>query len=229
MFEVVVRDGVCRLSSAGARWLVTGPDGGFRRADGAVNVTVPDGFERTDLAAYTTGRRSSAGFEAAGPALLTGVDQAHARAARSGSVTVVATAGLSNPATLPPADDGSCQNSWEPGTVNLLVGTTRSLAAGTLATLLATAVEAKTATLQALTGYTGTTSDAVAVGCDPAGSTAAFAGSATPVGAGTRRCVRDAVVAALESRYGDDSFPASVGAADHGVETAGAATVFDPN
>ncbi len=230
MFEPAVRDSVCQLSSEGAHWLATGPNGGFHSVAGATNITVPEGFERQDLAAYADERRSAAGFQQAGPALLTGVDQAHARAARSGSVTVVATAGLSNPATLPMAADSSAQNGdWEPGTVNLLVGTTRSLAPGTLATLLATAVEAKTATLQSLTGYTGTTSDAVAVGCDRSGPPAAFAGSTTPVGADTRRCVRDAVVASLDARYDDTPLPASVPAADHGVETTGTATVFDPN
>jgi len=230
MFEVGVRDGVCRLSTDEARWLATGPTGGYCSAAGATNITVPEGFERRDLAAYADKRRSDAGVPQAGPALLTGVAQTHARAARSGSVTAVATVGLSNPATLPmPADAPAREADWEPGTVNLLVGTVRSLAPGTLATLLATAVEAKTATLQSLTGYTGTTSDAAAVGCDPTGPTAAFAGSATPVGAETRRCVRDAVAASLESRYDDASPPSSVTVADHGVETTGTTTVFDPN
>ena len=115
-----------------------------------------------------------------------------------------------------------------PGTVNLLVGTTRALADGALATLLATAVEAKAATLQQLTGYSGTTTDAVAVGCDPTGTSADFAGSATAVGRATRVCVRDAVRESLDARYPEGDYPDSVADAEHGVLTTERATLFDP-
>lgn len=232
MFEATVCGGVCELTCGSARWLSTGADGGYFRADSAVNITVPEGFERRDLAAYATTRRSEAGFDTTGPALLTGVDQRHARGARSGDVVVVVTAGLSNPATLPmDGEDAHTAegDDWEPGTVNLLVGVDRSLADGTLATLLATAVEAKTATLQTLTGYTGTTSDALIVGCNLDAPGATFAGSATPVGSATRRCVRDALTASLVSRYEETDIPRTVSAAEHGVETTGKTNSFDPN
>lgn len=231
MFEAECADGICRLGRPGARWLATGQRGGYLAADAAVNLTVPEDFGRTDVEAYVTDRLATAGLETDGPALLTGVDVANARGARSDPVTVVATVGLSNPAALPLAADdehGSPDERQRPGTVNLLVGTTRALADGTLATLLATAVEAKTASLQAATGFSGTTSDAVAVGCDPAGEPAAFAGSATAVGGATRVCVRDAVLAALDATYGDGDPPASVLDAEHGVVTDGAASVFRP-
>lgn len=245
MFEATVSEGVCRLARGGARWLATGPDGGYAAADGALNVSVPREFDRTDLESYVARRRERAGFPGDGPALLTGVDVAHARGSRSGDVTVVATAGLSNPATLAvadstpagggrpnapagPADEESDDGSPPPGTVNLLVGTTRSLQDGTLATLLATAVEAKTATLDALAGFTGTTSDAVAVGCAPAGEPAAFAGSATPLGEATRACVRDAIRASLDARYADREWPAAVADAAHGTVTTGETTAFRP-
>jgi len=238
MFESSVREGVLRVRRAGTRWLATGPDGGYRDADAAYNVTVPEGFDRTDLRAYVAERRERAGFEAAGPALLTGVAMAHARRARMGSVEVVATAGVSNPAALPMpeaggggeaesgSDTGTGGDSWRPGTVNLLVGTTRALDDGTLATLLGTVVEAKTATLSATIGFPGTTSDAVVVGADPEGEPADFAGSATPVGRAARVCVRDAVRASLRSRYGgDESVPMSVADADYGVVADGHADV----
>jgi adenosylcobinamide hydrolase len=229
-----VRDGVCRVRHAGARWLATGFDGGYRTADAAYNISVPEGFDRTDLATYVRERRECAGFESDGPATLTGVDLDHARGARSDSVAVVATVGLSNPATLPMDPDGDalggddCTDDPPAGTVNLLVTTTRALDDGALATLLGTAVEAKTATLLAETGFSGTTSDAVVVGADPTGEPAAFAGSATPVGAATRACVREAVRAALAARYPDRSFPRSVADADHGAATDRRATVFEP-
>jgi len=229
---------VCRLSLGPAGdeprgvWLATGPGGGYDRANAAHIVSVPEGFDRTDLDAYAADRLDAAGFED-GPVLLTGVDAEHARGARHGPVTVVATAGLSNPARLPVPEDGrgledptDSGDTRPAGTVNLLVATTRALSDGTLATLLGTAVEAKTATLQAVSGFSGTTTDAVAAGTDRSGEPAEFAGSATDVGAATRICVRDAVLASLDAREGDP--PATVADAEHGVVTRGRADVFRP-
>ncbi|MFC7131800.1 MULTISPECIES: adenosylcobinamide amidohydrolase [Salinibaculum] len=242
MFETAVTAGVCRLARPGGRWLATGFDGGYHTADAAYNVSVPTGFERTDLDAYAADRLAEAGFESDGPRLLTGVDMRHARGARRESVTAVATAGITNPAALPvdghgtddehSTDDGDAADgetdSRHPGTVNLLVGTTRALDDGALATLLATAVEAKTATLQQVAGVSGTTTDAVAVGCDPSGDPTDFAGSGTAVGAATRVCVRDALLAGLGARYDESDYPETVADADHGVVTGGEATTFRP-
>ncbi|WP_254823414.1 adenosylcobinamide amidohydrolase [Haloglomus halophilum] len=232
-----VREGVCRVAAPTAwRWLVTGIRGGIRRAPAAYNVTVPEGFDRTDLDAYTRERRREAGFDTDGPALLTGVAMRHARVAVRGPVTVLATGGLSNPATLPlggavPPTASGGDDRPPVGTVNLVVATDRALAAGTCAELLATAVEAKTATLLDATGFTGTSSDAVAVGCDPSGAPAEFAGSATGVGAATRACVRDALLASLDARYDGrgNELPDTVAAAEHGVVTDGSARVFAPD
>jgi adenosylcobinamide hydrolase len=244
VLRVTVRDGVCRLARPETRWLSTGHDGGRSVADAAYNVTVPEGWPETDLDAYVRERRERVGFDAAGPTLLTGVDQRHARLARLDPVAAVATAGVSNPAALPvsstddPGTEAVADDSPPPstdhapddplGTVNLVVATTRSLAPGALANLLAVVVEAKTATLLARTGFPGTTTDAAVVGCDPAGDPARFSGSATPVGAAARACVRDAVCASLDSRYGPDTdatVPDDVAAAEHGVVTDARATV----
>ena len=237
MFEVDRRDGVARMAHAGARWLSTSWDGGYRRADAVYNLTVPEGFERTDLDAYREQRLADAGFPT-GPALLTGVEMANARCARSGPVTVLATAGVSNPAVLPmggddaepgaaadPAPDGDVDD-WRPGTVNLLVGAHRAIDDGAVATLLATAVEAKAATLLDIAGVPGTTSDAALVGCAPDAASAEFAGSATEVGAATRACVRDAVLASLAARYDDG--PPTPATAPYGVVTDRQTDVFHP-
>ncbi len=217
------------LERPGTRWFSTGFDGGYRRADAAHNLTVPEGFDRTDLAAYAADRLDGA---PAGPTLLTGVSQRHARGARRGPVTAVATAGLSNPAALPmapsadatPADPAT---DWRPGTVNVFVGSDEPLDEGGLAGLLATAVEARAATLLDAVGVPGTTSDATVVGCDPGTDGAAFAGSATTVGAAARACVREAVAASLAARYDGES-PPSVQEARYGVSTDAAAEVFEP-
>ncbi|GGM61442.1 adenosylcobinamide hydrolase [Halarchaeum rubridurum] len=233
MSEATVREGVLRVARQGARWLSTGPDGGYRDADAAYNVSVPEGWTETDLDAYVADRRERARFDAPGPALLTGVDLAHCRGARSDPVIAYATAGVSNPAALPvdagDADAGVPETAEaHPGTVNVLLVTTRSLDRGALAGLLATAVEAKTATLLAETGFPGTTTDAVVAGTDPDGEPARFAGSATAVGAAARACVRDAVRASLASRYAERAPPDSVADAEHGVATTRRTEVFAP-
>jgi adenosylcobinamide hydrolase len=234
-FDVDVSAGVLRVARPETRWLSTGWDGGYARADAAFNISVPTGFDRTDLDQYVAERRADAGFDVtqagetavlAAPALLTGVEMRHARVARAGPVVVAATAGVSNPAALP--IDASSQPTGRPaeevdhpgrGTVNLLVGTTRRLDDAGLATLLGVTVEAKTATLLARTGFPGTTTDAVVVGSARDGETATFAGSATVVGDATRACVRDALLASLDARYDgtDDSIPESVADAEYGV------------
>ena len=231
--DLAVSAGVLRLSRPGSRWLSSGWDGGFLESDAAYNVSVPAGFDRTDLGAYVRERRREAGFDDEGPALLTGVDMTHARGARSGSVVAVATAGVSNPAALPATGEEASAlaadvGASDPGTVNVLLSTTRALDDGALASLLAVAVEAKTATLLAETGFPGTTTDAAVVGCRPAGESEPFAGSGTPVGAAARACVRDALRASLRSRYPDDDPPTSVADAEYGVSTDHAAEVFRP-
>ena len=228
MFEYERADGRLTLRRPGTRWLSSGFDGGYASAGAAHNLTVPEGFDRTDLAAYATERL---GAEPTGPVLLTGVDQSDARVAAYGSVEAVVTAGLSNPALLPldgtvDRDGTERRDAPDPGTVNVLVGTTEALTDGGLAGLLATAVEAKTATLSGLAGCTGTTSDAVVVGCPAEDEGAAFAGSATAVGNAARVCVRDALVAALEARYGSE-FPDPDGA-EHATVATGRATTFEP-
>lgn len=241
MFEYERTDERLTLRRPGTRWLSNGFDGGYATAPTAHNLTVPEGFERTDLAAYAAERLGS---PPEGPTLLTGVRQTDARGARYGPVEAVVTAGLSNPAMLPASavsggsDDrtgdaasGECgdalpEDAFRPGTVNVLVGSSEPLSEGGLAGLLATVVEAKTATLVGLAGPTGTTSDAVAVGCPSAGAGAAFAGSATAVGNAARVCVRDALAAALAARYDDD--PPDPRGAEHATVTSGEATLFSP-
>jgi len=62
--ELDVRDGVLRIRAPGATWLSTGWRGGRRDADAAYNVSVPTGWDRTDLDAYVDERLDAAGFAA---------------------------------------------------------------------------------------------------------------------------------------------------------------------
>lgn len=235
-------DGVLRVERRGAEWLSTGWDGGRRVADAAYNVSVPEDWacDGDGLATCVADRLSAAGFAADGPVLLTGVVLDHARGARCGPVTAYATAGLSNPAALPQDPPGGAlpdgrrdDGERNVGTVNLVVGTTRALADGALANLVAVAAEAKAATVLSETGFPGTTTDAIVAGHDPAGPPAEYSGSATPVGAAARACVRDAVRASLRSRYGDAdgndaNVPDTVDDASYGVSTDVRADVFRP-
>jgi len=287
--EIDVRDGVLRLRAPGSTWLSTGWRGGRRDADAAYNLSVPEGWARTDLDDYVAERLSEAGFDADerdssspdsqtrqdadGPALLTGVAMEHARAARldaetwrdeetpeadeetpeggeASSVTALATAGVSNPAAL--FSDGRddvdaasrragdpASDEYAPGTVNVLVYADRALTEGALANLVAVVAEAKAATLVRETGFPGTTTDAVIVGCpaatkpdgaaDDENGVASFSGSGTPIGAAARACVRDAVLASLRSRYTDRELPATVADAEYGVATTRSAEVFKPS
>ncbi|OVE86390.1 adenosylcobinamide amidohydrolase [Natronolimnobius baerhuensis] len=241
-YPAVHRDGVLCVRRPDTEWLSTGWNGGRRQAECAYNISVPEHWSRTDLETYTTERLEQAGFNDADrerPVLLTGVDIADARGAQYGSVTVYATAGISNPAALPmdPDEGQSGSDSSDDaltrpgtGTVNLIVGTTRALAPGALANLIAVAAEAKAATLLAETGFPGTTTDAIVVGHDPSGESVPFSGTGTEVGATTRACVREAVRASLQAHYADrtEQVPASVGEATHGVSTSEQATVFRP-
>ena len=237
-FETTRSAGVLRFGRPATRWLSTGWDGGFCRAEAAFNCTVPAGWDPADVRADVQARLDRAGFDAgAGPVLLTGVDQCHARGARLGPVTVFATVGLSNPTTLPfepnerrvaVARSEETDDPPEPGTVNLVVGTARSLTDAGMANLVAIAAQARTATLLELAGFTGTTSDAIVVACDPAGEPTQYTGSATPVGRATRACVRAAITASFRSRYDEADPPASVQAAEHGIATTHRAEVFEP-
>ncbi|WP_050033129.1 adenosylcobinamide amidohydrolase [Halorubrum halophilum] len=251
MFDATVREGVLRLHRPETRWLSTGWNGGRSLADAGFNVSVPEGFDRTDLGAYRDERLAQAGFKSesdAGrdgdpPTLFTGVSMEHARGACLGPVVAYATVGLSNPAMLPMDPGGAADDASDlkynaeaateepprrPGTVNLILGTTRRLADGAAANLVAVAAEAKATTLLATAGVPGTTSDAVVVGDDPTGEPAAFSGSATPVGAAARVCVRDAVRASLRSRYPDGDVPGPAADAEHGVVADDRAEVFKP-
>lgn len=90
-------------------------------------------------------------------------------------------------------------------------------------------VEAETAALIRLSGFSGTTGDAVTVSSDPTGEPAQFLGSSTAVGRTARACVRDALTAALESRYNSDgeAIPESVADAKYGCATTVEASVSE--
>lgn len=243
LFATTRREGVVRVGRPGTRWLSTGWCGGESVAPALYSLTVPEGWHAADLAAYVDDRLAEAGFpdavdDRSRPVLLTGVAARHCRGARCGPVEAYATAGLSNPATLPadpdgdpdPAGEGLPDTGRHAGTVNVVVGTERRLAPGALANLVNVAATTRATTLRDRVGVPATTSDAVVAACDPTGDPAEFSGAATQVGAATRACVRAAVDAALQARYGDDLGDAvdAVDDARYGVATTTRAGRFEP-
>lgn len=227
MFDWTQRGSVFQIYNPEARWLSTGWNGGYSDADAGYNVSVPEGWERTDLDSYISEQRDAHNFSTAGPALLTGVNLSHIRGARSGPITVFVTAGMSNPAALPmTASEDPSFSSKTPhqGTVNIIACSEQSLTDAGMATLLSVIAEAKATTLLHLTGFPGTTTDAIIVGSHQRDTQEPFAGSSTTVGQSARICVRDAVKAALASR--SSQIPDSVDEAEYGVTTTGNADVF---
>lgn len=180
--STAVCDGVTQLRRPETHWVSTGPNGGHSTGPTAYNVTVPSGWERTDLRAYIDERLDRAGFDTAGPALLTGVEQGHARIARAGPAAVLATAGVSNPAPLvdePPEqlsanrdqDERDGGRSSQHGTVNVIAVVDRQLCPAARLNLLSVVAEAKTATVLDAAGVPGTTTDAVVIGSQPVAGT----------------------------------------------------------
>lgn len=243
LFATTRRDDVVRIARPGTRWLSTGWRGGESVAPALYSLTVAEGWHAEDLAGYVDERLAEAEFhDAVGdrsrPVLLTGVAARHCRGARCGPVEAYATAGLSNPAALPvdpsgdpdPTGEGLPDGERSAGTVNVVVGTERRLAPGALANLVNVAATARATTLRERVGVPATTSDAVVVACDPEGALAEFSGAATRVGAAARACVRAAVDAALDARYGDEPDGASGAVEDarYGVATTTRAERFEP-
>lgn len=227
MFEITPNKGALQLEQPRSVWVSSGWDGGITTADAAYNISVPTNWEYTDLDSYAVKRRNESGFSSPGPTLFTGVSVHHAYAATVTDVTVIATAGLSNPTTIPESTGVSLGSAdgQPPGTVNLLIGVDQHLSEHALIEVLSGAVEAKTLTLYRETGIPSTTTDAVVAGCSSHGPETQFAGSATELGAATRICTRDAILASLQSHYPDQEYPTTVQDAEYGTTLSGHASV----
>ncbi|AEK72200.1 adenosylcobinamide amidohydrolase [Thermococcus sp. 4557] len=111
--------------------------------------------------------------------------------ARSGSVTAYVTAGITNPAIA-----GDVPPPWKPGTINIALVIREGLTVGAMANAIMTATEAKTYTLLSL-GYnaTGTTSDGIGVFAFEGEKE--WAGTATELGMGIGKAVREALAESL--------------------------------
>ena len=180
--------------------------GGRTEVRWIVNRHVPKGYQGADPVADLTDFAGRQGIHEPFVGLMTAalMERARCVSLRAPGITVccIATAGLSNPAAsglTPPAED-------TPGTINLVLLIDGRLTEAAMVNAVITATEAKSAVLmeretRTPEGYraTGTSTDAVVVGCTGREPAIAFAGPVTQVGFLIGRCVREALTLALAS------------------------------
>lgn len=170
--------------------------GGLTRPGWVLNIGVDQGFDHTDLDAYTAGVATRLGLVGPGCALLTAADVAQVEHASCEGVRAWATVGVTKPtwavraAAEQPGADSVCHNGRSddacdtpgrhthhrdhvrpptPGTINLVVTLPVPLTTSALVQAVGTITEAKAQVLvQAGVPGTGTASDALVVLCpDP--------------------------------------------------------------
>jgi adenosylcobinamide amidohydrolase len=178
--------------------------GGFLHTRYIVNRHVHKDYSHPDPAADLLTFARSRGISEAFVGLMTAVPMRKTCAitlrAAALTLTVVVTAGLSNPAApgcSPPA-------LWQPSTINLILLLDTPLAPAAMVNAGMTATEVKTQMVLehgVLTpdGYaaTGTSTDAIVVACTEHGEVLPYAGPVTTVGWLIGRGVRTALAAAL--------------------------------
>lgn len=149
--------------------------GGLSRPAWLVNIGVPQGYSRTDLAAHAAEVAAGIGLDGPGVALFTAHDvRLHHRAEHEG-VRVTATVGATRPTW--PADLTDTVKRWTPGTINIIATLPVRLEDAALVQAAVTLTEAKCqALIDAGVPGTGTASDALAVLVAPDGPAEPFAG-----------------------------------------------------
>lgn len=187
--------------------------GGLVRPRWVANLTVDEGFTRTDLEAYTVERLAAQAphldLGRPGVALLTAADVGQAEeameevAATEGlePVTAWATVGVTKP-TWAAGGRIPATSLESPGTINIVVALPVPLTVSALVQAVGTVTEAKAqALVEAGVPGTGTASDAVVVlspeGVDGDVAPVPFAGVRSTCGAALARTVHGAVAAGL--------------------------------
>lgn len=176
--------------------------GGTAAIDWLLNIGVPAGYDRTDLADHVREVARRLGLTGTGAAMLTAVDVHHTVRGTDCGVVADATVGVTHP-TWAAADDDAHGDRGEggraPGTINIVVQLPVALSPAAAVNAVVTVTEAKAqALLEAGVPGTGTASDAVAVVWAPTVPGEAFAGPRSRWGARVARAVHAAVRGGLE-------------------------------
>lgn len=176
--------------------------GGSAAIDWLLNIGVPAGYDRTDLAEHARDIARRLGLTGTGAAMLTAVDVHRMVRASDGDVVVDATVGVTKPTWAADADDAHglrVDGAWQPGTINIVVQLPVALSPAAAVNAVMTVTEAKTqALVEAGVPGTGTASDAVAVVWPPVLPVEDFAGPRSTWGARIARAVHAAVRDGLE-------------------------------
>lgn len=171
--------------------------GGSAAIDWLLNIGVPAGYDRTDLADHARDIARGLGLAGSGTAMLTAADVHRSVRADDGGVVVDATVGVTHPTWAADADGAHgrrVDGGWQPGTINVVVQVPVALSPAAAVNAVVTATEAKTQALfEAGVPGTGTASDAVAVVWPPVLPVEAFAGPRSTWGARIARAVHAAV------------------------------------
>lgn len=178
----------------------SGPLGGGIGPRGWVlNATVPNGYDRHDPDAHLAELAAGLGLAGEGTGFLTAVDVREVVHRAEDGVHASVTTGVGAHPTWAAAPAAVAQQA--PGTINVVCFSPVRLSPAALVNTVATIAEAKAQALgDAGVPGTGTSTDATAVLCPPAGRPEPFGGPRSPIGAVLARVVHSAVSAALRSR-----------------------------
>jgi len=173
--------------------------GGWTTPSWLVNLGVPLGYARTDLAAHADECARDLGLQGEGATLFTAADVSQVSHTERDGVQVHSTVGVSAPTWA--ADETGAFTAYRPGTINIVVQLPVRLSAAALVNAVVTVTEAKTqALLEADVPGTGTASDAVAVICPARGQAETFGGPRSPWGARTALAAHASVAAGLAAQ-----------------------------
>ena len=223
-----VANGVMHLhSERPIRCLSSAPcGGGTRTVRDVLNVHVSRDYRSESPEANLQAIARDLGIESDFVGLLTAVyvERTVAATRRDGDLVVacVATAGVGNATSAcreVPWRPETTDASPAPGTINVVLLAEANLAPEAIVNLVITATEAKTLALidlgvRTVAGEvaTGTSTDAIVVGCTGTGEPRRYAGPATLVGHLAAQCVHEAVTLSLRSPGSAAPAPSPLGA-----------------
>lgn len=172
--------------------------GGLGLRSWTINLTVRDGYTRTDPDAHLADVAAGLGLAGTGVGFLTAVDVRTVVHRADRGVRVSATTGIGGYPTWAAAA-GEPAAEFAPGTINVVAFLPVRLSDAALVNAVATVAEAKAQALrEAGVPGTGTPTDATALLCPPTGPAQRYGGPRSTVGMGLARAVHSAVRARLD-------------------------------
>lgn len=176
--------------------------GGFIHTRHIINRHVDKNYSGNDPASDLKNFAHQRGITGDFVGLLTAVWMHHVRIVSYENVSVIITAGLGNIS----ATGLSKPITYSAGTINIIVLIDGNLSPGAMVNAVQTVTEAKVAVIAAREihtpeGYpaTGTSTDAIVIGCTQRGEDIEYAGALMPVGYLIGKCVRTCLELAIDA------------------------------